>query len=121
MHRKAKITVALSVLVVVIALVSIFSVVQAQTTAGQQQWQYTILTWDFQNSEFSWNTSTLYDDLDFDTKRDVTQNVWDALAGIDGAGLVDYLAVMGLSNYELVDIVGPVGGVMLYTFKRPLQ
>lgn len=126
MNRNKRILLALCILVFVVALVGVFTIAQAQNVVGVQRWEYALMTWDVGNNNFVFNVSGFYsgEDSNFGliSERDTTDQLFSLLDESGIAGLVDYLAVLGLQGYELIDISSLSGGgntVYVYHFKRP--
>lgn len=119
---KRKYILIIAALVLIMVLVSIIPIVSSQSTVAAQRWEYAIVIWDISKSEFSWNVSGLYDSLEseFPVGHDTIQVAWEMVADSEGSGLVDYLAVMGVSSYELVDVTNLQTSALVYTFKRPI-
>lgn len=116
--------IVLGMVLVTLVFLGIFTVVQAQNRVISQQWQYAIVMWNPSDNTYTYRTSSLYEGNDtFEPaiSNDLTQQVWDGISQVEGVGLVDYLGVMGLSGYELVDVTNVQTALMIYTFKRPAK
>ena len=118
MSKEKILTIAILVLLV---LMAIGRVVNSQTTVAAQRWEYSLLIWDTSESAAIWRVSTLYESLQdkFLVGPESVRGVWDAVTESDG-GLADYMAVLGISGYELADATGLQNGDLIYTFKRPI-
>lgn len=112
---------AILVVLAVVLLVGVVTVASSQSFVRSQRWEYAIVMWNVSEGEFSWMVSPVYEMSDFETAfaHDITQQLWDALDETGEAGLSDYLAVMGISGYELVDVTNMQTSALVYTFKRP--
>lgn len=108
--------------IVALVLIGIVAVaVQAQTTSKAQRWEYAVVLWNSSSDEFIFRPSTVYEGAEFTLALDhsLTERLWDALGTVEGVGLIDYLAVMGVTGYELVDVSNIGASLFIYHFKRP--
>ena len=112
---------AMMVVVVLVLIVGVYVVVQAQGITPFQQWEYAMLVFDSSEGSYTFTTSVVYDEMEFEVAlgHELTKNLFEALDGIEDAGLVDYMAAMGVSGFELVDSVNLSNSVIVYNFKRP--
>lgn len=124
MNTRTRVGIGVLLAVIVVLLIGVFSLAQAQSTAGVQRWEYAIVAWNVTENTYIWNTSVLYapdygSEFQSVTDRSIIDNLWEVLDMSPDAGLVDYLAIMGLNDYELVTVSSPNIGLFIYYFKRP--
>lgn len=103
------------------AFYSQLSPVEAQLSF--QQWEYALVIWDSSEREYSVTFSDVYElgEVGLPLEQSVVQELWEVVAGLPDPRIMDYLAVLGITGYELVSTETLPGALVFYYFKRPIN